>query len=87
MPTQPRDFEFNFEWDGTMQGSVKGQGLEHCLSSAHWNFSNLDRSDRIHMVYNTLYDSRSKLPASQSGDKSTKNRQGKKRDQYVTAVD
>ena len=32
MPTKPRDFEFNFDWDGNGPASFKSQGLERCLS-------------------------------------------------------
>lgn len=49
---KPREFQFSFIWDSD---EFKPYDLgKTCLSDVQWNFSNLDRSDRIHMVYNAL---------------------------------
>ena len=56
-PTKVKDFEFNFNWqceDFQVDSKIRATRHKRNLSEVQWNFSNLDRNDRIHMVYTTL---------------------------------
>ena len=63
MKPKPRDFEFNFDWERTNFGAFdQTTAKKNDLSDVQWNFSNLDRGDRIHMVFTTLQDNFSSDP-------------------------
>ena len=49
---KPRELEFNFNWDCDEFRASKPEN--NSVASVQWNFGQLDRADRIHMIYNTL---------------------------------
>ena len=59
MKPKLKDFEFDFDWERKNFMALDHQATtrkKNDLSDIQWNFSNLDRSDRIHMVFTTLQD-------------------------------
>ena len=84
VPAKPRNFEFSFHWE--CGDEFRPYDFEKtCLSDVKWNFSNLDRSDRIHMVFNTLHDNLVKEEKKNEKDQSKKQKIKANEDLHVTS--